>query len=81
MKENIQKEIEMQTKANRLRHKIEVAIKDGMERELEKQKIDVYAPIKTWLQELLRTYITRTIGKSSIEIKDDSEKRLKQPLK
>ena len=47
MKENIQKEIEMQTKANRLRHKIEVAIKDGMERELEKQKIDVYAPIKT----------------------------------
>ena len=57
---------------NLFKEVIEIALKEEMEKEIEKQKTELYASLKTELLEEIRKDIIRHVKKSHLELKDDT---------
>ena len=65
---------------NLIREDIEIALKEEMKKEIEKQKIELYAALKTELLEEMRKDIISHTKKSHLELKDGMTQYLKDEI-
>ena len=65
---------------NLIKEDIEIALNEEMKKEIEKQKIELYAALKTELLEEMRKDIISHTKKSHLELKDGMTQYLKDEI-